>query len=43
MREIKVNYILEIKDKLMKVKGNAVSEEEINEIICDIRIFLVNR
>ena len=41
--ELKVDYIVELKDKLINVKHGEIKEEEINEMIKDIRKFLVNR
>jgi len=42
VKEIKIKYIIEMKDKLIKAKNEVISEEEINEMILDIYMFLIN-
>ena len=37
----RVDYIIELKDQLMKNKDNQVTEREVNEIVKDISNFLV--
>ena len=39
---MKVDFILNIKEKLIKTKGNTVEKEKIDEILCINRIFLMN-
>ena len=39
----KVDYIVELKDKLMNIKYGNIEEEEIDKIIKDIKKFLVKR
>ena len=41
--DIKVNFILDIKQKLMKAKYKLIPEEVIDQMIRDIRRYLVSR
>ena len=41
--ELKIDYIVELKDKLITAKNNQILEEEVNIMIKDIRNFLINR
>ena len=40
---LKVEFIIELKEKLMKVKHELITKELINSMIMDIRKYLVNR
>ena len=41
--ELKIDYIIELKDNLINTRDDNVSEEEIDIIIKDIQNFLVDR
>ena len=41
--DLRVDYIVELKDQLMKNKGDQVTEREVDKMIKDIRNFLVGR
>ena len=41
--EIKIDFIVDLKDKLIKAKSTSMSKDEIDRIILDIRMYLANR
>ena len=41
--EIKVDFIIDLKDKLMNAKSTSMSKDEIDRIILDIRMYLTNQ
>ena len=43
MLDLKVDFIIELKDKLMKARHKLIMEELSDKMIMDIRWYLVNR